>query len=122
MRERCAPAALGRQIGEAPRTDRWRCNRWPRGCAGAGNRALDLRCRQHTPMIPAARAAEARAKARVIVVASHAPRLTANLLLAKEPWWHCENAPMEAATTRGCRASLRIRGTVVTVDNPMCRH
>ena len=122
MRERCAPAALGRQIGEAPRTDRWRPSRWPRECAGTRNRALDLRCRQYPPRFPATRAAKARAKAWIIVGASHAPRLTVNLPLAKEPWWHCENAPIEADLTRGCRASLRSRGTVAAVDNPMCRH
>jgi len=98
---------------------------WPAGRPGQRtrprDRALDLRRRQGAPMVSAARAAEARAKARVIVGASHASRLTANLLLAKELWWHCENAPMEAALTQGCRASLRIRGTVAAVDNPMCR-
>ena len=119
---RRAPAALGRQVGNTPCAGR----RWLAGRPGQRtcprDRALDLRCRQHPPVIPAARAAEARAKARVIVGASHAPRLTANLPLAKEPWWHCGNAPMEAALTCGCRASLRSRGTVTTVDNPMCRH
>ena len=73
-------------------------------------------------MIPGARAAEAGDKARVIIGASHAPRLTAKLLLAKEARWHCGNAQMEAALTLGYRASLRSHGTVTAVDNPMCRH
>jgi len=120
-REGRAPAALGRQVSKMPCAGR----RWPAGDPGQRTRPRDRtlhlhRC-QHPSMVPAACEPEARAKARVIVGLSHAPRLAVNQPPAKEPWWHCENAPMEAALTRGYRASLRICGTVSAVDTPMCR-